>query len=180
LAHVVAGGNEVTVLAPLTHDLLAAFVPGLGDVNFTPVMGHLRTSHLPPPVNAMDFRVRGVYPVTAPHWESPDKESSLLLLVNTRLSAVLGIVFGQKQQWGGIRWRSNEHMPMTHADLQNFRGNASALPRTTMLFPESGLRTLLLHFWAGRTIARPHSRTAVQAIFQLLSFFTTLFVPLFL
>jgi phosphoserine phosphatase RsbU/P len=99
-AHVVAAGNEVTVLAPLTHELLAGFVPGLGDVNFFPVMGHARASHLPPPVNALDFRVGGIYPVSAPHWESPDKESQLFLMVDTRLSAVLGIVFGQKQQWG--------------------------------------------------------------------------------
>src|ERR1700730_17249041 len=36
----------------------------------------------------------------APDWQSPDTESKLLLLVNTRLSAVLGIVFGEKQEWG--------------------------------------------------------------------------------
>jgi len=99
-AHVSAGGNEVTVLAPLSHELLAAFVPGLGDVNFVPVMGRMRASHLPPPVNAFDFRVGGIYPVKTPHWESPDREDQLYLVVSTRLSAVLGIVFGQKQQWG--------------------------------------------------------------------------------
>jgi phosphoserine phosphatase RsbU/P len=98
-AHVLDGGNEVTVLAPLTHEVLAEFVPGLGDVNFIPVMGRVHTSHLPPPVNAMDFRVGGIYPVTTPHWESPDTKTQLYLLVDTRLSAVLGIVFGQRQ-WG--------------------------------------------------------------------------------
>jgi phosphoserine phosphatase RsbU/P len=99
-AHVMAAGNEVTVLAPLTHELLAQFVPGLGDVGFMPVMGRAHASHLPPPANAFDFRVGGIYPVKAQHWESPDKEDQLYLLVDTRLSAVLGIVFGQKQQWG--------------------------------------------------------------------------------
>jgi sigma-B regulation protein RsbU (phosphoserine phosphatase) len=104
-AHVVEAGNEVTVLAPLSHELLAEFVPGLGDVdfkdvNFKPVMGRVRASHLPAPLNAMDFRVGGIYPVTAPHWESPDTKTQLYLLVDTRLSAVLGIVFGEKQEWG--------------------------------------------------------------------------------
>ena len=99
-AHATAAGNEVTVIAPLSHELLAAFVPGLGDVNFIPVMGRARASHLPSPVNAFDFRVGGIYPVRTPHWESPGKESQLYLVVSTRLSAVLGIVFGQKQQWG--------------------------------------------------------------------------------
>jgi phosphoserine phosphatase RsbU/P len=99
-AHVLENGNEVTVLAPLTHETLAEFVPGLGDVNFIPVMGRVRASHLPAPVNAMDFRVGGIYPVTAPHWESPETKSHLFLFVDTRLSAVLGIVFGQKQPWG--------------------------------------------------------------------------------
>jgi sigma-B regulation protein RsbU (phosphoserine phosphatase) len=104
-AHVVERGNEVTVLAPLTHEVLAGFVPGLGDVNFKDakfktVMGGVRASHLPPAVNAMDFRVGGIYPLTAPQWESPSPEKPLFLFVDTRLSAVLGIVFGQKQQWG--------------------------------------------------------------------------------
>jgi sigma-B regulation protein RsbU (phosphoserine phosphatase) len=99
-AHVAANGNEVTVLAPLNHELLAGFVPGLGDVNFIPVMGRTHVSHVPPPMNAFDFRVGGIYPVVAPQWDSSDKPRQLYLVVSTRLSAVLGIVFGQKQQWG--------------------------------------------------------------------------------
>jgi sigma-B regulation protein RsbU (phosphoserine phosphatase) len=99
-AHVVEAGNEVTVLAPLSHEVLSEFVPGLGDVNFIPVMGRVHASHLPAAVNAMDFRVGGIYPVIAPNWESPGRKTQLYLLVDTRLSAVLGIVFGQKQQWG--------------------------------------------------------------------------------
>jgi sigma-B regulation protein RsbU (phosphoserine phosphatase) len=99
-AHVVASGNEVTVIAPLTPEVLATFVPGLGDINFMPLMGPGRQSHVPPPVNALDFRVDGLYPVMAPHWESPKKEERLYLWVDTRLSSVMGIVFGQKMEWG--------------------------------------------------------------------------------
>jgi sigma-B regulation protein RsbU (phosphoserine phosphatase) len=84
-AHVIDAGNEVTVLAPLSHELL---------------VGHAHQSHVPPPVNAFDFRVNGIYPVVVPYWESPTQETKLYLLVNTRLSSVLGIVFGQKLAWG--------------------------------------------------------------------------------
>jgi phosphoserine phosphatase RsbU/P len=99
-AHVAAAGNEVTVLSPLTPELLGEFVPGLGDATFRPIMGHARQSHVPPPVNAFDFRVNGLYPVIAPHWDSPKKEERLYLWVDTRLSSVMGIVFGQKLEWG--------------------------------------------------------------------------------
>ncbi len=90
----------MTLLAPLTPELLAAFVPGLGDVNFMPLMARSRVSHVPPPLNLFDFRVDGLYPVMAPHWESPKTEERLYLWVDTRLSSVMGIVFGQKMEWG--------------------------------------------------------------------------------
>src|SRR3954452_14448649 len=53
-AHLNIKGEEVTVLAPVTHKILAALVPGLGDVNFvrtravqrSPLLGHPQTSHI--------------------------------------------------------------------------------------------------------------------------------------
>ncbi|MGO9258622.1 MAG: PP2C family protein-serine/threonine phosphatase [Bryobacteraceae bacterium] len=102
-AHVVSDtGNKVTVIAPISHELLASMVPGLGDINFMPLMGHVRQSHLPRPVNFADFPLSWVYPVDIPHWDSPQHHSQLLMVVNTRLSAVLGIVFGQKMDWGEV------------------------------------------------------------------------------
>jgi phosphoserine phosphatase RsbU/P len=90
-------GNKAVALAPITHDLLAGLVPKLGDVNYAPVMGHIQTSHVPVPANAFDFRVSGVVvPVPALVWEDPSDYWDLTLTVDTRLSAVLGIVFGQK------------------------------------------------------------------------------------
>jgi sigma-B regulation protein RsbU (phosphoserine phosphatase) len=75
-------------------------------------MGHIQNSHVPPPANLFDFRVSGVvFPVNVPSWESSDPDDSwdLSLTVDTRLSAVLGIVFSQKntgpqrnQTWGEI------------------------------------------------------------------------------
>jgi sigma-B regulation protein RsbU (phosphoserine phosphatase) len=89
-------GNTAVAVAPLTHEMLAGLVPRLGDVNYTPIMGHIQKSHVPPPANLFDFPVSGVVPVTVPTWETPDGSGQLLLTVDTRLSAVLSILFGQK------------------------------------------------------------------------------------
>jgi sigma-B regulation protein RsbU (phosphoserine phosphatase) len=89
-------GNTAVAVAPLTHEMLAGLVPRLGDVNYTPIMGHIQKSHIPPPANLFDFPVSGVVPVTVPTWETPDGSGQLLLTVDTRLSAVLSILFGQK------------------------------------------------------------------------------------
>jgi len=96
-------GNTAVAVAPVTHGLLAELVPKLGDVNYTPVMGHIQTSNVPEPANLFDFSVSGVTPVKVPKWESSEEVNVLLLTVDTRLSAVLGIVFGQKGSnvnWG--------------------------------------------------------------------------------
>jgi sigma-B regulation protein RsbU (phosphoserine phosphatase) len=91
-------GEEVTILAPIDHELLAGLVPGLGDVTFYPLMGYRQESHVPPRKNALDFEFKGFYPVMVPGWESPEKENSLLLLVDTRVLTVLSTVF-QKLDW---------------------------------------------------------------------------------
>jgi len=99
-AHSVDRRNDVTIVAPITHELLATLVPGLGDVTFTPMMGRPAKSHIPPPVNTFDFRVTFLDPVVIPAWESPKKLVTEYLVVDTRLFAVMGAVFGQKVEWG--------------------------------------------------------------------------------
>jgi len=90
-------GTSVLAIAPITQELLAGLVPGLGDVNYIPLMGHIPQSHVPQPANVFDARLTGyVYPVTVASWDSPRDQYDLTLEVDTRLSAVLGIVFGQK------------------------------------------------------------------------------------
>jgi sigma-B regulation protein RsbU (phosphoserine phosphatase) len=96
-------GTTVTVLAPITHDLLTGLVKELGDVSFQSgflnITGRSR-ARIPEPSNLADFRVSFFYPVAVPAWESPEKPPELLyMLVETRVSAVLGIVFGQKEEW---------------------------------------------------------------------------------
>src|SRR3954451_5197713 len=105
-AHLNIKREEVTVLAPVTYELLAALVPGLGDVNFvrtravqrSPLLGHPQTSHVPAPKNAFDVKIRGYIPLVVPRWESPADQQELLLVVDSRVSTVLGMVF-QKGDW---------------------------------------------------------------------------------
>jgi sigma-B regulation protein RsbU (phosphoserine phosphatase) len=99
-AHVRTPSEDVTIVAPVTHEFLANLVPGLGDVNFAPLMGYPRQSHIPDPVNALDFKIRGYYPVMVPRWSDPNNQQRLLLIVDTRISAVLGTLFqNQKVDW---------------------------------------------------------------------------------
>jgi phosphoserine phosphatase RsbU/P len=101
-AHAERNANEVTILAPVTYDLLATLVPGLGDVNFSGLTSRTGESLLPPPVNALDLHVRWLYPVYVPAWESPGKAPQQLhLVVDTRYSAVLAVVF-EKGDWSEI------------------------------------------------------------------------------
>jgi len=97
-AHVIAGSEQVTVLAPVTPDVLAKLVPDLGEVYFLPLMGPTRDSRVPPAANFFDFPAKGIYPIYVPHLDSPELLSRPVLVVNTRASAVLARVF-QKLEW---------------------------------------------------------------------------------
>src|SRR5215813_13297714 len=59
-AHAERNNNEITILAPVTHELLTSLVPGLGDVSFiVPDYTERRNqSAIPKPVNALDIHVR--------------------------------------------------------------------------------------------------------------------------
>ena len=96
-AHVVVeNGNEVTILAPISHEVLAAMVPGLGDVDFIPLLGHIRTSQVPLQSNWLDQRLSWGYYMYIPKWESPKAETRSLMYVTTRPSAVMAVIFGEK------------------------------------------------------------------------------------
>ena len=104
--HVPPSLEEVTVLAPITQDLLSSLVSGLGDVNYVPlhesslvvVPGQTHKSHIPVARNSLDFPLTGFYPIEVPTWDSPNARRQLVLTVSTRISAVLGTVF-QKLAW---------------------------------------------------------------------------------
>jgi sigma-B regulation protein RsbU (phosphoserine phosphatase) len=100
-AHAVENGSEVTIMAPITQDVLSGLVPGLGDVSFAPLMSYPRESHVPAAQNPLDFGLLAPYPVEVPRWISPGNHDRLILYVRTRASAVLGKVF-QKLDWAEL------------------------------------------------------------------------------
>jgi len=99
-AHSEQGGNEVTILAPITAELLAGLVPGIGDITFPGYTLRSTKSHVPPAMNALDLGVTFLYPEFVPSWENPTAPPRRLpFFVDTRYSAVLGIIFTQKADW---------------------------------------------------------------------------------
>ena len=109
-AHVVEGDTEVTLLAPLTPDLLARLVPGIGEVVFLgssdfgskrsappslQASKNRRARPLAPPSNRFDVDVAWIMPVYFSYWEGPEKQREVDLVVHTRPSIVLGTVFSQ-------------------------------------------------------------------------------------
>jgi sigma-B regulation protein RsbU (phosphoserine phosphatase) len=101
-AHSERNGNEVTILAPVTPELLNNLVRGLGGI-FIGTVGRPPESAPPRPVSMFDLHVRWLYPMYVPAWESPNAAPQRLFLsVDTRYSAVLGIVFGQTGDWSDV------------------------------------------------------------------------------
>jgi sigma-B regulation protein RsbU (phosphoserine phosphatase) len=111
-AHAREGAAQVTIVAPLSHAVLSALIPGLGDVNVLRFAedgggggelqldaGGGRRRQIPAPYNRADFQVAGVAPVRLPVYGQPGVHWSALLTVYTRISAVLGVVFEQRAQW---------------------------------------------------------------------------------
>jgi sigma-B regulation protein RsbU (phosphoserine phosphatase) len=99
--HLRVEGAEVTIVAPITQELLALLVPGLGDIDFLYDFARTRASQLPQAVNSLDFQVTMLYPMPIPRWDTPGREDRNAIIVSTRPSAVLGIVYGQQssEQW---------------------------------------------------------------------------------
>jgi phosphoserine phosphatase RsbU/P len=95
-------GNEITLVAPLTHDLLSRLIPGLGDVDLIPYTARSAKSRLPAKQNPFDMEVSFPYPVQLESWGSPQSTENGILLVDTRFSAVLGTIFGQRLEWADI------------------------------------------------------------------------------
>jgi sigma-B regulation protein RsbU (phosphoserine phosphatase) len=99
-AHARTDENEFTLLAPVNHDLLSQLIPGLGDVDLGgPYATQPRQRIVPPKQNPFDMEVLFVYPMQIQSWDSPKTNLNGYLFVDTRFSAVLGTVFGQKMQW---------------------------------------------------------------------------------
>src|SRR5580658_3132398 len=99
-------GADVVIMAPLNQEFLSALFPGIGQVSFRDFAeadGALRgapagaapAARVPPKNNFLDIRVDWGSLVPVMFWNSPgNKNNRGLLLVHTRMSAVLGTLFG--------------------------------------------------------------------------------------
>jgi phosphoserine phosphatase RsbU/P len=115
-AHVKRTSTEVTVIAPITNDLLPRLAPGIGEVflvsfdrsSASPAQSTTRTpkarnsGRLPDPANRLDVNVHGTMPLYFRYWDSPERQNTWLLLVSTRPSVVLGMVFTQVNWAQGV------------------------------------------------------------------------------
>ncbi len=108
------GRNRSLILAPLTRDVLEKLVPGLGSLGMPEGSPQTRSDDsnevetnvttyrnaiaglVPPQQNVLDFAITGVAPVEVADWTRPNSGTTRLMLIVTRMSAVLGVVFPSK------------------------------------------------------------------------------------
>lgn len=129
-ARAVSGSTEVILAAPLSRELLSEIVPGLGAVSLLTPEAPVRKTGIrtvsrlpeeartrrrgdpvPAPYNRADLTVTGWHPVVLQIWERPGRTESAVLVVQTRISAVLSLIFGHNvlydtMEWGQIGWLS--------------------------------------------------------------------------
>lgn len=124
-ARAVHSGTEVVIASYLSREFLSNLIPGLGNVSIRMLTADPRpksiirrgdeaatrraNNQIPPPHNRADIEVTGYYPIPLGDWARPGTTESAVLLVNTRISAVLRLVFGhnvigEKMEWGQIIW----------------------------------------------------------------------------
>jgi phosphoserine phosphatase RsbU/P len=118
-ANVRSHGTQVVIMAPLSQEFLSDLVPGVGQVNFRDfaeagggltstsagTAPGMRTARVPPKNNLLDIQVNGGSPIPVLLWNSPgNKNNRGLLLVNTRMSAVLSTVFGNNIALGDMAY----------------------------------------------------------------------------
>lgn len=107
---VTSGRNRALILAPLTPEALTALVPGLGSLRL-PEVGEQQTQICvpvsgrvvcfsesvagvaPPEYNVLDVSVSGLAPIEIADWTRANSADASVVLVDTRLSAVLAVVF---------------------------------------------------------------------------------------
>jgi sigma-B regulation protein RsbU (phosphoserine phosphatase) len=115
-AFVRSGSTEVAIMAPLSQDFLSNLLPGIGQVNFrdfSESAGGLRSApagtapaaRIPPKNNFIDMQVNWGSLVPVTFWNSPGRKNDRgLLLIHTRMSAVLGTVFANNISLGDMAY----------------------------------------------------------------------------
>ena len=122
-AHKKREGTEVTLLSPVTPDILSTMVPGMADVRLIDLRaggathadprgaaGNVATLrvdganpdpnirpglHLPPKVDRLDYEITWMGHPRVPDWSRPQQQDSAVISITTRPSAVINAVFGR-------------------------------------------------------------------------------------
>ena len=94
--------GDITITAPLTGDVLAGLVPDLGVVDFVDLGAKRAQStrttarRVPDAVNRFDREFQAFALIPTSDWDAPGSQKSLLLSVQSRISAVWSAVFNRK------------------------------------------------------------------------------------
>ena len=105
-AHYADKTEEITVLAPLSDDVIGDLVPHLGVIALLEppnIQEHLpRGRYLPPPVNRFDIPIFLVANITHYHLETPGVKHQGILGVYSRPSAVMSALFSESDNLRGL------------------------------------------------------------------------------
>jgi sigma-B regulation protein RsbU (phosphoserine phosphatase) len=94
--------GDITITVPLTSELLAGLVPDLGVVDFVnlrarrPPSTRAAVRRVPDAVNRFDREFQAFALIPTSDWEEPGSQKSLLLSIQSRISAVWSAVFNRK------------------------------------------------------------------------------------
>jgi phosphoserine phosphatase RsbU/P len=89
--------TEVTILMPITAEMLSDLVPKMADVSIVDYVPDPRESRVPKRVNMFDFGVINGDILRLAVWESPTApQVTAKLAVSSRISAILGKIYEQK------------------------------------------------------------------------------------
>src|ERR1035441_4595082 len=113
-AYVQSGRTEVVITAPLSQGFLSDLLPGIGQVSFKDFYerglqrapaGTAPAARIPPKNNFLDMQINWGSLVPVTFWNSPgNKTNRGLLLVHTRMSAVLSTLFGNNINLGDMAY----------------------------------------------------------------------------
>ena len=112
-ANMQSGDTEVVIMALLSQELLSDLLPGIGQVSFkdfserglSEPTGTAPAARIPPKNNFLDMQINWGSLVPVTFWNSPgNKNSRGLLLVHTRMSAVLSTLFGNNINLGDMAY----------------------------------------------------------------------------
>lgn len=113
-AYVHSGSTQVAIMAPLNQGFLSNLLPGIGQVSFkdfsdsslrSAPSGAASTARVPPKNNLLDVEVDWGSLVPVMFWNSPGSRNNRgLLLVHTRMSAVLSTLFGNNINLGDMAY----------------------------------------------------------------------------